>query len=159
MENVDFNLASEAEVRQAIDKMAEDGILSAADAAEVKEDEIFACIQNAELRKILGLDEKRATPPQIYTELPFTLLVPADKVLENPGYGDKVLVQGVIDLLVMGDEIVIVDYKNSLKSPEKLAETYKKQLYLYKMAVETSFGEKVDKIALYSFPKKAIYYL
>lgn len=159
MENVDFNLASEAEVRQAIDKMAEEGILSAADAAEVKEDEIFACIQNAELRKILGLDEKCETTPQIYTELPFTLLVPADKVLENPGYGDKVLVQGVIDLLVMGDEIVIVDYKNSLKSPEKLAETYKKQLYLYKMAVETSFGEKVDKIALYSFPKKALYYL
>lgn len=159
MENIDFSLKSEAEVRAAIDKMAEDKILSPEDAAEVRADEIFACIQNAELRKILGLDEPQSSHPQIYTELPFTLLVAADKVLENPGYGDKVLVQGVIDLLVMGEEIVIVDYKNSFKSPEKLAETYKKQLYLYKMAVETSFGEKVDKIALYSFPKKALYYL
>ncbi len=159
MENVDFSVKDEAALAEQIDNMVKEGILDAETAAMIDLSEIMACVQNAELRKILGLDGTQNKSPQIFTELPFTLLVDADKVLDKPGYSDKILVQGVIDLLVMGDENVIVDYKNSLKSPEKLAETYKKQLYLYKMAVETSFGEKVDKIALYSFPKKTLYYL
>ena len=61
------------------------------------------------------------------------------------------LVQGVIDLLIDGDERIIVDFKNSyLRSAEAL-EKYKKQLNLYKKAVESSFLGKVDKILLYSF--------
>ena len=85
-----------------------------------------------------------------HREKSFLMYVPAKEV-GAASTEDRVLVQGVIDLLIDGRERVIVDFKNSaLRSAEAL-EKYKKQLNLYKKAVESSFSGKVDRILLYSF--------
>jgi ATP-dependent exoDNAse (exonuclease V) beta subunit len=61
------------------------------------------------------------------------------------------VLQGVIDMLaIKDDEAVIIDYKYSAKSRDKLLATYKKQLQLYKLAVETSLKIKVKRTALVS---------
>ena len=50
---------------------------------------------------------------------------------------DEVLVQGAIDLLcVKGGRAVIVDYKYSSKPDGLLADTYRRQLDLYRLAAE-----------------------
>ncbi|HBK01593.1 MAG TPA: hypothetical protein DDY77_00990, partial [Clostridiales bacterium] len=79
---------------------------------------------------------------ELFREQPFIALVPPEKAKEE---GDEpVLVQGVIDLLaIRGDEAVIVDYKYSAKSDEKLVESYVGQLSLYAYAVEKVLHKKV----------------
>lgn len=71
--------------------------------------------------------------------------------------GGRVLVQGVIDLLlVKGDRAVIVDYKTTeLNSIESKA--YRKQLELYKYAVESALSLTVERTLLYSFVDGAFY--
>ena len=59
--------------------------------------------------------------------------------------------QGIIDLFIDGKERVIVDFKNSALRSDEALRKYKKQLQLYKKAVESSFSGKVDRILLYSF--------
>ena len=49
---------------------------------------------------------------------------------------EEMIFQGAIDLLAIDEnEAWIIDYKDSTKSAEKLIETYKPQLELYRMAV------------------------
>ena len=59
--------------------------------------------------------------------------------------------QGVIDLFIDGEKKIIVDFKTSSLSDEKTVEKYKKQLYLYKSAIESATRAKVDQVLLYSF--------
>ncbi|MBO6263115.1 MAG: UvrD-helicase domain-containing protein [Clostridia bacterium] len=80
---------------------------------------------------------------KIYREQPFTAFLSA----KDTALGDAdcdVLVQGVIDFLAIGDEgAVIVDYKTSNKSAEKLKARYEKQLEIYALAVEKVLKVKV----------------
>ena len=51
------------------------------------------------------------------------------------------------------DELVLVDYKTDYiekGQEEKLIQRYKKQLELYKEALENSLERKVDKVLIYS---------
>ena len=93
-----------------------------------------------------------------FTELPFMLNLPANELFDT-SVTDKILIQGTIDLLIMGEKNIIVDFKNSSKTGKDLINSYKKQLYYYKMAVETSFGVKIDDLVIYSFKDGNIYYL
>ncbi len=71
---------------------------------------------------------------------------------EELGYlsNEKVLVQGVIDLLCEKDnEIILIDYKlSSIADDNDLIKKYKTQLTLYKKAVEIITGKKVSKTYL-----------
>lgn len=59
---------------------------------------------------------------------------------------EKVLVQGVIDLMMITEDgIEIVDYKYSSKTKESLKKSYHKQLELYAAAAERATGKKVVK--------------
>ena len=58
---------------------------------------------------------------------------------------EKILVQGVIDLLaVNGEKAIIIDYKMSSHSEERLKKDYATQLKLYKNAVEKTLKLKVE---------------
>lgn len=64
---------------------------------------------------------------------------------------DKVLVQGVVDLIIEYDKnITIIDYKFSRLNAKTLKEKYLEQLNLYKMAVEKYFNKPVTKTLIYS---------
>ena len=88
---------------------------------------------------------------KLYKEQYFVCKAPAKDVIEGSLSNEKVLLQGVIDLLVIdGDDAYIVDYKYSSKGRDALIKTYAKQLKLYKYAVETSLNIKVKKTYLVS---------
>ena len=64
---------------------------------------------------------------------------------------EKVLVQGVIDLLVVnGNEAEILDYKYSSLKASRLEEKYAKQLKLYASATERALGVRVVRKSLVS---------
>ena len=56
------------------------------------------------------------------------------------GIEEEVVLQGVIDLLVLGDKPIVIDYKFSGKNAENLLKTYRTQLNLYKKAVQDILG-------------------
>lgn len=83
-----------------------------------------------------------------YREQPFMLYLPAKEVADSQSE-DKILVQGIIDLLSIGTENVIVDYKYTGASAETLGDRYRKQLEIYTLAAEKALGIKIDKRAIY----------
>ncbi len=148
MESIDFMCDTVAEVQSGIDKLVSQGNLKAEQAELIDAEEILACITNPIIRS--GFLKGR-----IYRERSFMLKLPADAVLDTSAK-DDVLIQGTIDLLIVGKENILIDYKNSALIRKNLSEKYKKQLYLYILAVEKAFDIKIDKKYLYSFKEKAL---
>ena len=82
---------------------------------------------------------------ELFKEKSFIINVPASFVTDTPST-EKVLVQGVIDLLAVKDnKAQIIDYKYSVHGEKVLRERYSKQLELYAYAVEKALGIKVTK--------------
>lgn len=65
--------------------------------------------------------------------------------------GDKILVQGTIDLYLKGEKNILIDYKYTRENDEnKLIQRYKKQLDLYSQAIENAEKISIDEIYLIS---------
>lgn len=97
--------------------------------------------------KILSGITKNA---KLHKEAMFTMYVPYNQIVESD-FDDKVLVQGVVDLIIERENSIdIVDYKFSKLSVKKLKEKYAEQLKLYKLAVESAFSKKVEHMYIYS---------
>lgn len=91
---------------------------------------------------------------EVFKEQPFYINIPA-KDIYGEDVEEKVLVQGVIDLFYIDkdDNLVLLDYKTDYveKGNEvELINKYKKQLELYREALESSLKRKVDKVYIYS---------
>ena len=91
---------------------------------------------------------------EIHKEQPFYLNMSAKEIfgMENDDY---ILVQGIIDLYYINsnNQLILVDYKTDYineKEEEQLIIKYKKQLELYKRALEKSTGKVVEKVYIYS---------
>ena len=64
---------------------------------------------------------------------------------------DKILIQGVADLIIEKENsIVLVDYKFSSLPAKVLKEKYSEQLNLYKIAIEEAFKKPVEHMYIYS---------
>ena len=114
----------------------------------VEEEKINAAI-NA-VKKLLN--ETKCV--KLFKEQEFMMYVPQEEINAG-GSPDKILIQGVIDLLSLGEKNIIIDYKlSSVKSAEKLISLYKTQLKLYKLAAEKAFNIKIDDVYLYNFNTK-----
>ena len=85
-------------------------------------------------------------------EAAFKLYVPMNEVVETT-IQDKILVQGTFDLFIPRSETnkegILIDYKYSSANEKEIANTYNKQLKLYKKAIECCYGEKVDRMYIY----------
>ena len=91
---------------------------------------------------------------EINKEKPFYLNINASEMTETNSK-DYILVQGIIDLYYINkdNELILVDYKTDfVKDGEEdsLVLKYKKQLELYKTALEKSLEKKVAKTIIYS---------
>lgn len=92
---------------------------------------------------------------EIHKEEAFYLYLPANEINKEYTKEDKILVQGVIDLYYIDKEnnLNLIDYKTDYveKGQEEiLVQRYKKQLELYKEALEKALNRKVNKTAIYS---------
>ncbi len=91
---------------------------------------------------------------EIYKEKPFYINIEA-KDIYHEEIDEKVLVQGIIDLYYINEnnELVLVDYKTDFVEDGKeveLINKYKKQLEIYKNALESALNRNVDRVYIYS---------
>lgn len=139
--------------REAVDRLAAAGKLSAREAAAV--DAAGLC------RFALSPLGRRITAaPRVLREFPFALLCPAERFF--PGAeGEELLLQGVVDCcLIEPDGAVIVDYKTDRITPEaapERAKRYAAQLETYAWAVSRITGLAVKaKIVYFLQPGEAV---
>ncbi len=90
-----------------------------------------------------------------YREYRFTVNIPAymaDESVADEIKDYPVILQGSVDLAILNkDGIIIVDYKtDKVQDASELARRYRKQLLLYKEAVEQITGKPVNSCLIYS---------
>ena len=120
----DFTVCDEAGVRAAMENARNGGVLE-------KGDEDSAPV----IAKILSSDLFRSFATcRVFREKEFTYKTQAGTI-----------VQGVLDLLAIGETLTVVDYKYSQKSDEDLKKTYAPQVDLYAEAAEKFYGIKTGK--------------
>lgn len=86
-----------------------------------------------------------------FNEKQFMMYIPYKDIYPDSNLDTKILVQGIVDLILEFDNhIVLVDYKYSNSSINKLIERYSTQLKLYKIALERAFKKPVSHSYIYS---------
>ncbi len=131
------------EVMQKIDFFNENQELKIPD--NVEENIIINAINN--VKKILEETKSK----KVLKEQEFMMYVPQKEIVNN-GSDDKILIQGIIDLLSFGEKNIIIDYKlTKIKNSNILINIYKTQLKLYKIAVEKAFNIAINEVYLYNF--------
>lgn len=141
MESIDFSTRTVSEINYLLKNLVENGVLQDGDEELVDANDILRCIQSPVIQE--GIKGR------YIREKSFMLSLHAGEV--GGDSSDDILVQGTIDLAFFGEENVIIDFKYSGLSDERLAEKYARQLKTYKIAVMQAYDVKVDKILLYSF--------
>ena len=124
------------DVEDVLDKMQKEGF----DVSELNKNKICNLANN--LRNIIPQNA------HIKKEQSFIMHVPYSDVVQSV-IDDKVLIQGVIDLLIVCDNYcIVIDYKDSKYSQEeKLVNKYRKQLELYALA--TKHALQIDSVYAY----------
>lgn len=110
-------------------------------------EDIARCLQSDVIQK--------AAKGKLYREQKFMLYLPACEILQEGGQ-DPILLQGVIDLVSLGEENVIVDYKFSNRQTNEIKARYKKQLDLYAQAAERALGVTIHRKIIYVFGQNAV---
>lgn len=116
--------------------------------SEIKKEYVEKYVQSNFYKSLIGKN--------ILKEIPFLLY---EKLPEFLGESDnRVLLQGVLDLLVLEDDgFIVVDFKASFASDENLINRYKNQLKLYAYAGEKILNKKCKKMFIYKiFDAKVI---
>lgn len=110
--------------------------------------------ENVDYKKIQLAHEKLSPLVQnaveIKKEAEFMMYVPHNEIVKD-GVDDKILIQGVVDLIIEKENSIdIVDYKFSSLPAKVLKQKYEEQLNLYKKAVESAYGKAVENMFIYS---------
>ncbi len=145
LELLDFkSIYTMADLEDAIEQMVIDGLLTQEQREMVKAQNIMDCL-NSSLMQI-------AKKNRCLREAAFKLFVPMNEIVDTT-IEDKILVQGTFDLFIprseTNKESILIDYKYSGASEKDIANTYNKQLKLYKKAIESCYLEPVDKMYIY----------
>ncbi len=143
MEKINFNARTIEEINKELDWMEMQGIIESVNRDMIDVQDLYR-VMNSQIIK-------EASNGRCMREYKFTMYTPANTVIEEAKTDDKVLVQGVIDMVYEVDgKINLIDYKLSRKTGEVLKNSYKKQLYLYKKAFESAFKKKIDNMGILS---------
>ncbi len=142
LEKIDLHKVERGDVIDTIDRLVHSGELEEAIAQDLDADLIV------DILHLPVFDDARRG--RVIREKDFMLYLPASQVVDGEISEDKVLVQGVIDALILGKENLLVDYKYSSLSDEKLVQKYSKQISLYKIAVEKLLKITIDRAIIVS---------
>ena len=134
-------------IKQMLEEMCLKNIISVKEKDAINQQKILNFLQS-------DIWKELRNAKMVCKEKPFYIEIKADNIIAG-NTQDNVLVQGIIDLYYINnnDELVLVDYKTDYveKNNEKyLVDKYKKQLELYKFALENALHRKVDKTYIYS---------
>ena len=87
-------------------------------------------------------------------EQPFLSYVKYNSIFTNSKITDKILIQGVADLIIKthDNKNYLIDYKTTKASkPDQLVDKYRLQLNLYVACLEKALNIKIDNTYIYSF--------
>ena len=154
LQKLDFSLEySKSDLEKIINNYVLKNIITETQAKSVDFNRILAFL-NSNFYK----DIKEAK--KIYKEKTFCTKILAKSIFGNTDFSEKeadsyILVQGIIDLFYKNknDEWILVDYKTDYVKPgeeNQLVKKYKKQLDIYKKALEDELEEKVIHTYIYS---------
>ena len=153
LELLDFAKEYEADDLEAeVERLAEDGRLSR---------EMAECIETEDMMRFLRTKSgvrmlQAARDRKLYKEQPFVISVNASEIYQGDLSGEKILVQGIIDVYFEEEDgLVVLDYKtDQVKSGKELAEKYHAQLEYYAHALSQLTGKTVKEKIIYSFTLK-----
>ena len=142
MQKINFESSLASEINY-IEKIINEQNIEQKYKDKVSSDKIIKCV-----KKIQELGIKKALKEQ-----PFLSYLPYNFIFKNSNIKDKILIQGVADLIVDTDnERILIDYKTTkAKYKDQLVAKYDIQLKLYKVCLEKAMNKKIDKILIYSF--------
>ncbi len=134
LENFEFNDCNHTvSLKNQVDNMIGKGIITLEEAKQIDLDK---------MEKSLKAFAPRLVGKELFREQPFMAEIDGKSIFSVKS--DKVLVQGVIDLLAInGKEAEIIDYKYSVLSGQALKNKYSIQIDLYAQAVESVLKLKV----------------
>jgi ATP-dependent helicase/nuclease subunit A len=137
MEHIDLNRAADpAQVGEEIDRLVQQGHLTAEQGAVVRPAEV-ALFWASELGRAA------AASPALRREFKFSILAPAGDFYPGTAEGEQVLLQGVVDCCFEdGDGMTVVDFKSDrVKAGEEstAAQQYRPQVEVYARALEQIF--------------------
>ena len=152
--NSDRQIA-EAMLRRQLDRMEQEGRLSAAYREVVSVEKLTAFLTSRVALRMA--DAARAG--RLYREQPFVMGLPASRLKDSFPAEETVLIQGIIDVFFEEEDgYVLLDYKtDAVSAPEELVKRYRVQLDYYSEALEQIFGyeagsgKPVKEKILYSF--------
>lgn len=138
---------SKETINSMIEEMVLKNIITHTEKASINQMKILKFLQS-------NLWKEIKNAKQVFKEKPFYIEINANEIQEE-NKEDKILVQGIIDLYFVNEkeELVLVDYKTDYVEKGKeqeLIDKYKKQLDLYKIALENSLNKKVARTYIYS---------
>jgi ATP-dependent helicase/nuclease subunit A len=147
MQFADFAAARKG-VRAEMERLVAGGYLTAQQAESIDVLRAADFINSALVTRCLNAEK-------VYKEYRFNVKIPASAV--DPEEGERfpdetIILQGAVDLAFVEDgELVIVDYKTDrVKRAEDLAPLYRRQLELYRGAMEECVGMPVKECIIYS---------
>jgi len=96
---------------------------------------------------------KNLNMQQCLKEQPFLSYLPYNQIFLSSKITDKILIQGVADLIFkVDDKYYLIDYKTTkVNNPDQLVEKYQLQLKLYKLCLEKALKINIQNTYIYSF--------
>ncbi len=131
-----------------IERLKQLGYLTAVEAESIQTEKISPFFSSSVYRKLTAAKSYQR-------EMKFTVAAAEldieDEIIKR-FIGTDVMIKGIVDLMYEEEDgIVIVDYKSDRgTSANELRERYKKQLEIYKAALELTTGKRVKGLSLYS---------
>ncbi|QHE51381.1 helicase-exonuclease AddAB subunit AddA [Pontibacillus sp. HMF3514] len=155
MQHLPFEkVLSVQEIENEVEVLVEREFLTRDEAAVIDFDAIAAFYESEMGQRLIDAD-------RVYREVPFSLALPAHEVYADweEETDEKVFIQGVIDLIIPGEDgWIILDYKtDQVQQPitervsDKLVSRYSTQLSLYAEALERIWNKPVEEKYLYFF--------
>ena len=135
---LDFkSINKKSDIKNFIEKKVEENVISSEDAKYIEVDSIYKFIMSDIGRKIM---------------LSNSVSKEKEFILKNNSFS-KSAIQGVIDLYFESEgNLILVDFKtDNIVDEEKYIILYKKQLDIYKEALEKLTSKSVKKVYIYSF--------
>lgn len=121
-------------------------------------EEMAACIRSRDILGFLTCAAGRrmsaaARAGRLYREQPFVMAIDAGEIYPEDRSGEKILVQGIIDVYFEEtDGLIVLDYKTDrVKTADELKDKYHAQLDYYAEALEKLTGKQVKEKIIYSF--------
>lgn len=151
-QKIDFNKEYSLEsLEKEIDKYVEKDIITKEQKEVINIEKIYKFVKS-------DFAERIRKAKSVQTEAPFYMNIDVadiSKIAKEQELKEKILVQGIIDLYFEEDDgkLVLLDYKTDYIEPEQeqlLVDRHKKQLLMYKKALEDATGKVVKEIYIYS---------